>query len=289
MIMSTPGASAPLVFHSTQFDIVDRNGLPWLRGLQVASALGYKNPAADIQNLYTRNADEFTPSMTAVVKLPSAGGEQETRIFSLRGAHLLGMFARTPVAAEFRHWVLDILDRQTVPATSAAPELPLIAEDPQEIFEQRRQKMTDNWNKIKINQDGRGLSPLYLAFLAMLDGNKTDACLLLLLSEMHQAHDGFRDISACDLIAESRGHLSSKSAIDRSRERLIKSGFLQELPYRMWRINTGTLCTALDAVAGNQAPIADYLARFKTTTKASPTAVPVLTAPWNPDDFSTVH
>lgn len=35
---------------------------------------------------------------------------QETRIFSLRGCHLLAMFARTPVAKEFRRWVLDVLE-----------------------------------------------------------------------------------------------------------------------------------------------------------------------------------
>lgn len=53
--------------------------------------------------------------MTAVVKLPTAGGEQDVRIFSLRGAHLLGMFARTERAVEFRRWVLDILDREIAP------------------------------------------------------------------------------------------------------------------------------------------------------------------------------
>ncbi|MGC6299300.1 hypothetical protein ACMXZB_12455, partial [Pasteurella multocida] len=34
-------------------------------------------------------------------------------IFSLRGCHLIAMFARTPIAKEFRKWVLDILDRET--------------------------------------------------------------------------------------------------------------------------------------------------------------------------------
>lgn len=34
------------------------------------------------------------------------------RVFSLRGAHLIGMFARTPKAKEFRRWVLDVLDRE---------------------------------------------------------------------------------------------------------------------------------------------------------------------------------
>src|SRR5690606_13264315 len=32
------------------------------------------------------------------------------RIFSLRGCHLMGMFARTTEAKKFRHWVLNILD-----------------------------------------------------------------------------------------------------------------------------------------------------------------------------------
>lgn len=36
----------------------------------------------------------------------------KVRVFSLRGAHLIAMFARTPVAKEFRRWVLDILDRE---------------------------------------------------------------------------------------------------------------------------------------------------------------------------------
>lgn len=35
------------------------------------------------------------------------------RIFSLRGAHLVAMFARTPKAKAFRRWVLDVLDAIT--------------------------------------------------------------------------------------------------------------------------------------------------------------------------------
>lgn len=106
-----------LVFQSTAFDVVDRSGQPWLRVQQIAVALGYKR--ADIlQQVHAAHSEEFTDSMTAVVKLPTAGGEQDVRIFSLRGAHLLGMFARTAKAAEFRRWVLDILDRETQPASA---------------------------------------------------------------------------------------------------------------------------------------------------------------------------
>lgn len=37
---------------------------------------------------------------------------KKIRIFSLRGCHLIAMFARTYVAKQFRKWVLDILDKQ---------------------------------------------------------------------------------------------------------------------------------------------------------------------------------
>lgn len=50
--------------------------------------------------------------MTGVVNLTTPSGTQATRVFSLRGAHLIAMFSRTPVAKEFRRWVLDILDRE---------------------------------------------------------------------------------------------------------------------------------------------------------------------------------
>ena len=99
-----------LAFHDTQFDIVDRNGHPWVRANQIGLALEYKNPELSIAKLYRSNADEFTDKMTALIEMPTKGGVQQVRIFSLRGAHLLAMFARTKVAKEFRHWVLDVLE-----------------------------------------------------------------------------------------------------------------------------------------------------------------------------------
>lgn len=100
-----------LTFHTTQFDIIDRNGQPWLRGYQIGTALGYTNqPDTAIRKIFDRNADEFTSSMTALVELDTAGGKQQVRIFSLRGVHLLAMLSRTKVAKEFRHWVLDVLE-----------------------------------------------------------------------------------------------------------------------------------------------------------------------------------
>ena len=103
--------SQALCFQSVEFDVIQQNQQPWVRGYQIGSALGYTAPDVQISKLYTHHADEFTPAMTAVVTLPTEGGPQETRIFSLRGCHLLAMFARTPVAKAFRVWVLDVLDK----------------------------------------------------------------------------------------------------------------------------------------------------------------------------------
>ncbi|MCE5182355.1 MAG: Bro-N domain-containing protein [Betaproteobacteria bacterium] len=113
-----------LVFEETEFDVVDLHNVPWLRGLQVASALGYKNPSADVQNLYDRNADEFTDEMTQIVELDTAGGRQQVRIFSPRGCYLIGMLSRTEKAKEFRKWVLDVLEGRAVPRESRPMTIP---------------------------------------------------------------------------------------------------------------------------------------------------------------------
>ena len=101
-----------LSFRNTKFDIADIHGQPWLRGYQIGNALGYTDPAAAISKLFDRNTNEFTDSMTQLIELPTAGGIQKVRVFSLRGCHLLGMLARTKVAKEFRRWVLDILEKE---------------------------------------------------------------------------------------------------------------------------------------------------------------------------------
>ncbi|MGL4030492.1 BRO-N domain-containing protein [Hafnia paralvei] len=100
-----------LTFHNTNFSYMEMAGQIWLTAAEVGEALGYSDDKA-IHRLYRKHADEFTVNMTGVVKATTPGGVQDSRVFSLRGAHLLGMFSRTTVAKEFRRWVLDILDRE---------------------------------------------------------------------------------------------------------------------------------------------------------------------------------
>lgn len=124
--MQTSQSGVPaLQFQNTHFDVVDRNGTPWLRGFQIGNALGYADPAM-VLRLYHKHADEFTADMTALVKLPTEGGVQEVRIFSPRGCYALGMFARTQIAAEFRKWVLDVLEGKH--AVPPAPTFPTMAD-----------------------------------------------------------------------------------------------------------------------------------------------------------------
>lgn len=105
-----------ICFHDTQFTVIPHHGQPWLTATQIAQALGYASDDA-VSRIYRRNADEFTPNMTTTVNLTvvrqTGSVQMENRIFSLRGAHLIAMFSRTALAKEFRHWVLDVLDRET--------------------------------------------------------------------------------------------------------------------------------------------------------------------------------
>ncbi|HDR1156723.1 TPA: hypothetical protein QB234_001440 [Pasteurella multocida] len=110
-----------LTFQGTTLSVINQNNQIYLSAAELAKALGYKQ-ADSVTRIYNRNSDEFSENMTVLVKNPQAVN-LTVRIFSLRGCHLIAMFARTPIAKEFRKWVLDILDRETSqPQQLALPE-----------------------------------------------------------------------------------------------------------------------------------------------------------------------
>lgn len=105
-----------LSFHDVKFNLVNHNNQIWFTASELSSALQYSNIRA-VSGIYNRHKDEFTDSMTLVLKLNTKGfgggnSAKDTRVFSLRGAHLIGMMSDTPIAKEFRKWVLDILDKE---------------------------------------------------------------------------------------------------------------------------------------------------------------------------------
>lgn len=109
-------AKTDLTFQNITFEPIYQDGVTWFTSTQLAQALGYSR-TDNISKIYARNSDEFTDSMTMTVNMTFNGinnslRNKVVRVYSLRGAHLIAMFASTPVAKEFRKWVLDILDRE---------------------------------------------------------------------------------------------------------------------------------------------------------------------------------
>lgn len=109
-------AKSDFNFHGVTLNPVENVTGVWLTSADIAKALGYKSTKS-ISNLFAQYEDEFSQGMTMVIESVTNGINGSTRrmkvrVFSLRGAHLIAMFARTPVAKEFRRWVLDILDRE---------------------------------------------------------------------------------------------------------------------------------------------------------------------------------
>lgn len=108
--------NSELNFHGISLSPVPQMNDIWLTSADLAKALGYAS-SKSVSTIYSRNFDEFTGSMSMVIKMMTNGinnnlREKSVRVFSLRGCHLIAMFATTAKAKEFRRWVLDILDRE---------------------------------------------------------------------------------------------------------------------------------------------------------------------------------
>ncbi|WP_387467641.1 BRO family protein [Photorhabdus sp. RM323S] len=103
------------------------DGKIWFTGKQMTKLLEYEDDKS-VNKLYKRNKDEFSEDMTTTVNLPIDAEEanltptgkskgysnlrKKVRIFSVRGAHLLGMLADTEVAKQLRRWLLDLADKE---------------------------------------------------------------------------------------------------------------------------------------------------------------------------------
>ena len=99
-----------LTFNDVTLTPIRHQNRLWIRAVELARALGYSSEKS-VSNIYKRNQDEFSNEMSMVINLMTTGAPIPTRVFSLRGCHLLAMLARTRVAKAFRKWVLDILDK----------------------------------------------------------------------------------------------------------------------------------------------------------------------------------
>ena len=112
--------SQALTFNNVTLAPIPHQNSLWIRSVELARALGYSDESS-VGRIYKRNAEEFTPEMTQVIEISDTVNlTVPARIFSLRGCHLVAMFARTPVAKAFRRWVLDVLDKLDAEQHAAA-------------------------------------------------------------------------------------------------------------------------------------------------------------------------
>lgn len=119
-----------LTFNDVTLSPISHQNNLWIRAVELAHALGYAQENS-VSRIYRSNSDEFTPDMTQVIEIfdgADSALSTKARIFSLRGCHLVAMFARTPVAKAFRRWVLDVLDKldaeQHAALTSCTEDFP---------------------------------------------------------------------------------------------------------------------------------------------------------------------
>ena len=112
-----------LTFNDVTLSPISHQNNLWIRAVELAHALGYAQENS-VSRIYRSNSDEFTPDMTQVIEIfdgADSALSTKARIFSLRGCHLVAMFARTPVAKAFRRWVLDVLDKLDAEQHAASP------------------------------------------------------------------------------------------------------------------------------------------------------------------------
>ena len=112
-----------LTFNDVTLTPISHQSSPWIRAVELSKALGFKRED-QAAKIYRAHADEFTADMAQVVEIIDNAESVfpvKSLLFSLRGCHLLAMFARTPVAKQFRVWVLDVLDKFNAERTDAVP------------------------------------------------------------------------------------------------------------------------------------------------------------------------
>ncbi len=140
-----------LTFNGITLSPVSHQNSPWIRAVELAKALGFKRED-QAAKIYRAHADEFTPDMAQLVEITDNANSAfptKSLIFSLRGCHLLAMFARTPVAKAFRRWVLDVLEKCAADQQSASSHpladdmvLPVSPDRPSRRTDPERKQLT---------------------------------------------------------------------------------------------------------------------------------------------------
>lgn len=91
-------------FNHQNIELISKNNQLYMSGAQIGRVIELSQNDG-VAKIYGRHKSEFTDEMTITIRQ----GRSTVRLFNREGAWLIGMFARTPKAAEFRKWVLKVL------------------------------------------------------------------------------------------------------------------------------------------------------------------------------------
>lgn len=93
-----------VTFNNHNIELIRHNNQPYMTLSQIGGALEVRADNG-LSKIYNAHKSEFDEEMSCLIRK----GNTRIRIFNREGAWLIGMFARTPKAAEFRRWVLKVL------------------------------------------------------------------------------------------------------------------------------------------------------------------------------------
>lgn len=91
-------------FNHQNIELISKNNQLYMTGAQIGRVIELSQNDG-VAKIYGRHKSEFTDEMTITIRQ----GRSTVRLYNREGAWLIGMFARTPKAAEFRKWVLKVL------------------------------------------------------------------------------------------------------------------------------------------------------------------------------------
>ena len=107
-------------FNHQNIELISKNNQLYMSGAQIGRVIELSQNDG-VAKIYGRHKSEFTDEMTITIRQ----GRSTVRLFNREGAWLIGMFARTPKAAEFRKWVLKVLGAVADGANNAQTDKPV--------------------------------------------------------------------------------------------------------------------------------------------------------------------
>jgi prophage antirepressor-like protein len=114
----------------------------WMSAVDVAEALGYKNPSRDVRGILNRNIERFQGGSKLSPLKNNKGGTQKSWLLNLEGVIMLCMISHTDKAIPFQKWAVKELKKS----------ISNIPDDIQIAIKKKRIKFTDQLKDHGLNK-----------------------------------------------------------------------------------------------------------------------------------------